>query len=58
MNIVLADRINELSEHKTRFERVKKFSSNWKMVIAVSVTALTLKVAAEQLAMILLRHSV
>ena len=56
MNIVLFDRIIELSETKTKFQKIKEISANWRMVIIISIAALTLKVAAEQLAMLLIRR--
>ncbi len=52
INIVLAETIISLSETKTRFERVKKKVSNWKAVIVFSILAMTLKVASEQLIML------
>lgn len=55
INIVTASRIIEITEKKSRFHRIKEFSSNWKMVIIISVGALTLKIAAEQMAMMLIR---
>ena len=55
MNIVLVERIVELSEVKSRFERLKKIATNWKAVCIIVVIALTVKVAAEQLAMMLIR---
>jgi hypothetical protein len=51
MNIVLLSRISEISESKTKFQRIKKFSSNWQNVIVVSILAMTLKVIAEQVIM-------
>jgi hypothetical protein len=53
MNIVIANRIVEISEAKTRFHKIKNIASNWKAVIIVSILALTLKTAAEQLVMLL-----
>lgn len=52
INIVLIDRIRELSETKTPFRRIKEMSSNWKAVVVVSVLALTLKSAAEQIVLL------
>jgi len=55
MNIVIADRIIEITQPKTRFEKIKSILSNWKAVIIVSILALTLKTAAEQLILITIR---
>ena len=55
MNIVMVDRINELSERKSKLQKLKEVISNWKAVVVVSVLALTLKSAGEQLAMMLIR---
>ena len=55
MNIVLVERIVELSEVKSRFERLKRLMTSWKTVCITAVIALTVKVAAEQLAMMLIR---
>lgn len=55
MNIVLIEQIKHLSENKTKFRKIKEMSSNWRMVVIVSVSALTLKVASEQLVMLLIR---
>jgi hypothetical protein len=51
MNYVLVQRMLELSEHRTRFERLKKIITDWKYVMLVSVGILTMKIAAEQLVM-------
>ena len=56
MNRVTIDRIIELSEPKTKFQRIKQFSQNWKNVIFISMLAMTLKVIAEQLAMAVIRY--
>jgi hypothetical protein len=53
MNYVLVQRMLELSEHKTRFERLKEVITDWKYVALLSVGILTLKVAAEQLVMVI-----
>ena len=53
LNIVIADRIVEISEAKSRFQKIKNIASNWKAVIIVSILGLTLKTAAEQLVMLL-----
>jgi hypothetical protein len=55
MNIVTIDRITELSDNKTRHEKLKIILWNWKMVAIISVALLTAKVGAEQLVM-LIRH--
>lgn len=49
MNIVIADRIIEITQPKTRFEKIKSIASSWKVVIIVSILAFTLKTAAEQI---------
>lgn len=49
MNVVMISRILELTEKRTKFQRIREMSSNWKAVIVVSVLALTLKSAAEQI---------
>jgi len=53
MNIVMRDRILELTEKPTRFQKIKQIVSNWKGVCIVAVLALTLKSAAEQLVLLL-----
>lgn len=55
MNIVLIEQIKHLSENKTKFRKIKEMSSNWKAVVVISIGALTLKVASEQLVMLLIR---
>jgi hypothetical protein len=57
MNIVMLDRILELTEKKTRFEKLRKIFSNWSYVAWLAIALFTLKIGAEQLAMIFLRHS-
>ena len=56
INVVLADRIIELTERPRRLERFKKVMSNWKAVCITAILALTLKSMAEQLVMMILRH--
>jgi len=56
MNIVIWDRINELSESKTKFYKLRSMVSNWKAVVMVCVLAITLKSIAEQFALMLIRH--
>jgi hypothetical protein len=55
MNIVTISRILEITEKRSRFQRIKEISSNWKAVCVVSIAALTLKIAAEQIIMIMVR---
>lgn len=55
MNIVMVERIVELSETKSRHKKLKRFLSNWRHVAYMSVGVLTLKVAAEQLVFLLFR---
>ena len=52
-NIVLHERIIELSEFESRFSKLRKFVSNWKYVAMMSIGLFTAKVAAEQLCMLL-----
>ena len=56
MNIVMFDRILELTEKKPRFYKIRSLACNWKAVTFVCVAALTLKAIAEQLAMMLIRN--
>ena len=51
MNKIIACRIIELSEPKSRFEKLKSFIQNWKYVCFIAILALTLKTAAEQIVM-------
>lgn len=53
MNKIIACRIIELSEPKSRFEKLKSFVQNWKYVCFIAILALTLKTAAEQIIMAL-----
>jgi len=55
-SIVMHERILELSEFKSKHERLKRFVSNWKNVVFVALVAMTLKVVAEQLVLILVRR--
>ena len=55
MNIIMFERIVELSEFKTRHERLKLFVRNWRNVVYLSVGLLTMKIACEQLVMIFIR---
>ena len=52
-SIVLHERILELSEFKSKHERLKRFVSNWKNVVYLSIGLLTLKSIAEQMVLIL-----
>ena len=45
-------RMIELSESRSRFERIKRLASNWKFVAVGSVLFLTGKSAAEQLVLL------
>lgn len=56
MQVVIYSRIMELTERPPRFKWVRDMSSNWKAVIVVAVAALTLKIAAEQIIMLIVRH--
>lgn len=49
MNTVLLSRMVELSELKTRHQKIKEIVAHWRGVAIVAILALTLKVAAEQL---------
>jgi hypothetical protein len=49
MNIIILNRIIELTEPKSRFYKIKNIVTNWKGVVVVSIVALTLKVIAEQI---------
>lgn len=53
MNTVMISRILELSESRSRLYRLKRLMSNWKYVVVMSLSALTLKVMAEQLVMLI-----
>lgn len=48
-NIVLHERIIELSEFESRFSKLRKFVSNWKYVAMMSIGLFTVKVGIEQL---------
>lgn len=50
-SIVLHERILELSEFKSKHERLKRFVSNWKNVVFIALLAMTLKTIAEQIVM-------
>ena len=55
MNLLIRSRIIELSEIKTKHERLKRFVSNWKHVAWLSVGLFTMKVASEQIIMLIVR---
>ena len=55
INLVLAERIMALTEVKTRFEKLKKFLSNWKHVAWLAVGLFTMKIAIEQIIMLIVR---
>lgn len=55
INLVLAERIMTLTEVRTRFEKIKSFVSNWKHVAWLSVGLFTMKIAAEQIIMLIVR---
>jgi len=52
MNIIIIERIVELSEIQSRHKKLRKFLSSWKHVAYMSIGLLTAKVAAEQLFML------
>lgn len=54
-NIILHERILELSEFKSKHERLKRFVSNWKHVAWLSVGLFTVKVGIEQIIMLIVR---
>lgn len=49
MNQVLIQHILELSETKTRFQRIKRSMSDWRKVVMVVIVTITIKVMIEQL---------
>lgn len=49
MNQVLIQHILELSETKTKFEKIKRAMSDWKKVAFVVIVLMTGKVAIEQI---------
>ena len=55
INLVIAERIITLTEIKTRFGKLKSFVSNWKHVAWLSVGLFTMKIAAEQIIMLIVR---
>ncbi len=55
-NIVLHERIIELSEFESRFSKLKRLIANWKNVVFIALLAMTPKVMAEQLVLILVRR--
>lgn len=55
INSVIAERIVSLTEIKTRFGKLKSFVSNWKHVAWLSVGIFTMKIASEQLVMLIVR---
>jgi len=52
MNRVMFEHMVHLSEKKPRLYKLKKIASDWRSVVIVSILALTLKVASEQLLML------
>jgi hypothetical protein len=52
MNRVMIEHMVHLSEKKPRLYKIKRIASDWRSVVIVSVLALTLKTAAEQLLML------
>jgi len=44
-----------LTEIKTRFEEIKSFVSNWKNVACLAVGLFTMKIAIEQIIMLIVR---
>lgn len=53
INVVLGDRIIELSETKNRFEKIKNIFYDWRKISAIVIVAITTKVAIEQIVMAL-----
>lgn len=53
--MIMFERIRHISGNKPRNEKLKEFLKNWKSVILIALIALTLKVLAEQLALIFIR---
>lgn len=51
INSVLLEHIKHISESKSRFYKLRNMVSDWRMVIVVSIAALTLKAIAEQIVM-------
>jgi len=51
MNSVLLEHIKHISDNKSKFYKLRNMVSDWRMVIVVSVAALTLKSIAEQIVM-------
>ena len=51
MNSVLLEHIKHISDNKSKFYKLRNMVSDWRMVIIVSISALTLKTIAEQIAM-------
>lgn len=49
INIVLAERVMELSEIEDKLIKLKRFITNWTNVAILSIGLFTLKIAAEQL---------
>lgn len=49
MNQVLIQHILELSETKTRFQRIKRSMSDWRKVVMMVIVTITIKVMIEQL---------
>lgn len=54
--MIMFERIRDISGNKPRHEKLKEFLKNWKTVILITVIAFTLKVVAEQLALIFIRN--
>lgn len=55
MNIIILSRIIEITEKKPMFFKIRQMVSNWKALVIYSALFLTCKVAAEQLAMMVIR---
>ena len=55
MNLLIKSRIAELSEHKPMFTKIKEYLSDWKHVAWLSVGLFTMKIAAEQIIMLIVR---
>ena len=52
MNIVVFSRMIELSEVRTKHERIRRVVGNWKMLCLVIPIAFTLQVIVEQIIML------
>lgn len=53
MNVVMFQRMAELSENRSKFYKIKKLMHNWRGVVMLSIALFTLKIASEQLVLLL-----